>query len=112
MIIRQLLVLSSAALVASTMAGYAGPCLTEIDHMQARIDARVEAVAPTGKSAPESSDALLHRQPTPGSIAAAEGRLGEILPETLAVVRAAMVRAREADRIGDKVVCERALVEV
>jgi hypothetical protein len=112
MTIQGLLVLSAATLAASTTAGYAGPCLPEIDHMQARIDAKVEAVARTGPSAPESSGALLHRQPTPGSIAAAESRLGEISPEVIAVVRAAMVRAREADHTGDKAACEVALAEV
>jgi hypothetical protein len=69
MTIRQLLVLSAAALAASPIAVYAGPCLTEIDHIQARIDARVEAVARIVLLAPESSDALLHGQPKPGSIA-------------------------------------------
>jgi hypothetical protein len=72
MTIWRLLVLSAATLAASTMAGYAGPCSNEIDRMQARINARVEAAATTGPSAPESPGALLHRQPTPGSIAAAE----------------------------------------
>jgi hypothetical protein len=112
MAIGQLLVLSAAALAASTIAGYAGPCSPEIDRMQARIDARVEAVARAGPAAAESSGALLDRQPTPGSIAAAESRLGEISRETVAAVRAAMVRVREADRTGDKAACEQALAEV
>jgi hypothetical protein len=43
---------------------------------------------------------------------AAESRLGEISPETVAIVRVAMVRLREADRAGDKAACEQALEEV
>ena len=112
MTILRLLMLSAAALAASTITAYAGPCSPEIDRMQARIDARLEAVARTGPTATEGSAALLHRQPTPGSIAAAESRLGEISPETVAAVRVAMVRAREADGTGDKAACDRALAEV
>ena len=112
MTIRRLLLPSAAALAASTIAGYAGPCSPEIDRMQARVDARIEAAARTGPAAAESPGALLHRQPTPGSIAAAESRLGEISAETAAAVRAAMVRAREADRTGDKAACDQALAEV
>jgi hypothetical protein len=110
MTIRRFL-LSAVVLAASTIAGYAGPCSPEIERMQAGIDAKVEAAARTGPAAAESPAALLHRQPTPDSIAAAESRLGEISPQTIASVRAAMVRAREADRTGDKAACKRALAE-
>jgi hypothetical protein len=75
---------------------YAAPCSQEIERVQARIDAKLEAAARIGALAPESSAALLHRQPTPGSIAAAENRLGEVSSATVAAVAAAMARAREA----------------
>jgi hypothetical protein len=103
--------LSATVLAASTIAGYAGPCSPEIERMQARIDAKVEVAAGTGPAAAESPAALLHRQPTPDSIAAAESSLGEISPQTIASVKGAMVRAREADRTGDKAACERALAD-
>jgi hypothetical protein len=106
------LLLSAAALAASTMAGYAGPCSDEIDRTQARIDARVQAVAPKGPSAPESPGALLHHQPTPGSIAAAEGKLGDVSSHTVEVVEAAMARARKADLADDKNGCDQALADV
>jgi hypothetical protein len=54
----------------------------------------------------------LHRQPTPGSIAAAEVNLGDISPEKVQAVEALMARAREADRAGDQSACEQALAEV
>ena len=76
--------------------------------MQERINAKVEAAASTGPSAPEGSNALLHRQPTPRSMAAAEG----ISPEIVKAVRETMTRAREADHAGDRVTCEKALAEV
>ena len=109
---QRLMVLSAAAFVASTIPAYAGRCSQEIDRMQARVNSKVEAAARTGPAAPESGGALLHHQPTPGSIAAAESRLGEISPTTAAAVAAAMARAREADRAGDQSACEQALAEV
>jgi hypothetical protein len=108
----RLLVLSAAALAASMFAVYAGPCSHEIDRVQARVDSKLEAAARTGPSALESSGALLHRQPTPGSIAAAESRLGEVSSPTVEVVEVAMARARKADLAGDKSACEQALADV
>ena len=112
MAIQRMMVLSAAALVASTTAGYAGPCSSEIDRVQARVDAKLEATARSGPAAPESSAALLHRQPTPGSIAAAESKLGDVPSRTVEAIRTAMARARDADRAGDKSACERALADV
>ena len=105
---RRLVALSAAALAASTIVCSAGPCSPEIERMQERINARVEAAAGTGPSTSEGSNALLHRQPTPRSMAAAEG----ISPEIVKMVREAMTRAREADQAGDKATCEQALAEV
>ena len=56
--------------------------------------------------------ALLNRQPTPGSIAAAESRLGEISQELMATLGTGMARAREADLAGDQSTCEEALAAV
>jgi hypothetical protein len=76
------------------------------------IDAKLEAQAAAGRSARESTAATLHRQPTPGSIAAAEVNLGGISPEKVQAVEALMARAREADRAGDQSACEQELAEV
>ncbi|HKN08476.1 MAG TPA: hypothetical protein VJ376_03195 [Pseudomonadota bacterium] len=112
MIIHRLPMLIAVVLAASISATFAGPCSDEIDRVQARVDAKLEAVAGSGPSAPESAAALRSRQPTPGSIAAAESRLGDISSGTAAALRAAMLRAREADRAGDANACEQALAEV
>jgi hypothetical protein len=112
MTIPRLLIASAAALVASIPGSYAGPCSNEIDRMQAEVDAKLEAKAGAGPFARESPGALVHRQPTPGSIAAAESRLGEVLPGTVEAVATALARAREADRAGDKSACEQALADV
>jgi hypothetical protein len=104
-------VLGAAALALSTLPATAGPCLQEIARVQSQIDAKLAARAAAGPTARESSGALLHHQPTPGSIAAAEARLGEISAETAAALAAAMARAREADRAGDMSACEQALAD-
>jgi len=109
---QRLLVLTAAALAGSMSAAYAGPCSQEIDRMQPRVDAAVEAAARAGPTASESSAALRHRQPTPGSIAAAESKLGEASSRTVEAAVAGMARAREADRAGDQGACEEALAEV
>jgi hypothetical protein len=109
---RRLMLATAAAFAASTISGYAGPCASQIDRMQARVDAKIEVAAGAGPSAPESPGALLHRQPTPGSIAAAETGLGEISPQTVKAVREAMARARDADQAGNLAACEQALAEV
>jgi hypothetical protein len=80
--------------------------------MQAQVDARLQAKAAAGPAARESTAATMDRQPTPGSIAAAEARLGEVSPQTIKAVAAAMARAREADRAGDKSAWEQARADV
>jgi len=111
MIARWKLVLSAALFAMWTVGGHAGPCSHEIDRMQAQIDARLEAKARVGPVAPETSGALLHHQPTPGSIAAAESRIGELPPQTAEAIEQAMGRARGADRAGDLSTCARALAD-
>ena len=105
-------VLSAVALVLSVSSVYAGPCSGEIDAAQARIDARLAAIAGAGRTARESTAATMHRQPTPGSIAQAEEGLGEVSVKLVQSVGAAMERARAADAAGNKSACEQALAEV
>ena len=112
MTIWRILALSAVAFITSTIASHAGPCSQDIDRMQARVDARLAAKATTGQSAPESSAALMHRQPTPGSIAAAEDQIGDMSRRAVQVIMAAMARAREADQAGDLASCRQALADV
>jgi hypothetical protein len=99
-------------LAASISASRAGPCSQEIDRVQASIDAKLEAQAAAGRPARESTAATMHRQPTPGSIAAAEAQLGDISSEQLQAVQELMTEAREADRAGNQSACEQALRRV
>jgi len=112
MTVRWIFILSAGALAVSTIGSHAGPCSDEIARMQARIDAKLKAKAAAGPMAPESSGALLHRQPTPRSIAAAESRIGDVSPQTVETVEQAMARARAADGAGDQGSCEQALADV
>ena len=110
---RRYLGLCAAVLVASMSPSYAGPCLDEIGTMEARIDARLKAIAAAGP--PATADAMEgpnSPQPTPRSIARVLVRMGEIRPETVQAVRQGMARARAADTNSDKAACAQALAEV
>ena len=112
MSIWHIVMLSAGAVAASTIANEAGPCSPEIYSMEARIEARLNANAAAGSTAQESSEALLHRQPTPRSIAAAESTPGNVSPKKLDAITQGMARAREADRARDLYACQRALSDV
>jgi hypothetical protein len=109
MTIRRLPALSAAMLTLSMQPGYAGPCSSQIDRVQAAVDAKIEATAAAGRSAPESTSALLNHQPTPDSIAAAERKLGE--GSRVQAALGALARARDADLADDRSACERALAD-
>jgi hypothetical protein len=104
--------LSGVALFASATASYAGPCAPDIDAMQRRIDAALEAKAAGGPAGKQGTAAGMSRQPTPQSMAAAEEKLGDIPAATVEAMKQAMARARTADSAGDESACEAALGEV
>ena len=110
MTIQSILAIGAAALTFLALPCVAGPCLQEIDRMQIEVDTRIEAIAGAGPSAKESTAATLNRQPTPGSLAAAEEKLGE--GDQMAEAVAALARARAADSANDKSACEKALADV
>ena len=103
---------SAAALFASLAAAQAGPCSADIDVMQARVDARLEAIAERGRFAPQSVPAGMSVQPTPRSIATAEEKLGELNQHLVRNIRRAMTRARAADVRGNARRCEKELSRV
>ncbi len=112
MVVLRLLACSGVALAAMISVGDAGPCAADIDAMQGRIDAKLEAIAAAGPFMREGTFAGMGDQPTPRSIAAAEVRSGEISARKVAAVRQAMAQARAADVAGDDHVCEKALAKV
>ena len=108
---RDVLILTAVAGVLSTEASQANSCSQDIDRAWAQVNAKIQARSAAGRSAPQSTTALLHRQPTQSSIASAEKSLVDIWRPIEAAV-AALSRAREADRTDDRTVCEEALAEV
>ena|SRR6516162_8391268 len=105
MSIWHIIMLSAGVVAASTIGSQAGPCSAE-------IYATLKAKAADGPTLQESREALLHRQPTPGSIAAAESRLGTASPQMIDAIMRGLARAHEADRTGDLNACRRALSEM
>ena len=112
MITPRVLAFSAMAVPATASATNAGPCAGQIDAMQARIDAAVDAKAGAGPMGKESVAAGMSVQPTPRSIMAAEEKLGDISAQTVTAVGEGMARARAADAAGDASACEKALADV
>jgi hypothetical protein len=93
--------LAAVALLGGAQAADAGPCTTKIIQLERQI-ARVGALV--GPSGPQTVDAQLHHQPTPGSVRSAESTAN-------ADAAAALARARQADAAGDAGACNKALDE-
>jgi hypothetical protein len=111
--IARMLALSAVVFAASISASLAGPCTAEIEAMVIRIDTALKAKVAAGPSAQQQAvTAGRHVQPTPGSVATTEEKLGVISPENVEQVRSAMARARAADEAGDNIACKEALAEV
>jgi hypothetical protein len=108
---RKQLILSALVVTLLTQPSLASSCSRGIDRAWVQVNAKLHARVAAGRSAPQGTIALLHHQPTPSSVAAAEETLVDIwLPIETAL--AALARAREADGINDRIACERALGEV
>jgi hypothetical protein len=94
-----------AALLMVASPTHAGPCARTIASVQAQVDATIEKRADSGGWKPESLDALRGYQPTPRSLAAAEGSDEQRFKYALD----SLDRARAADRDGDSAACHREL---
>jgi hypothetical protein len=93
-----------------TLSANAGPCAQDIDRAWIQVGPKIQARIGAGRSAQQAAIALLHRQPTPKSIAIAQVKLGEVWkPMEMAV--AALGRAREAEHAHDAPACEQAVFE-
>ena len=76
------------------------------------MNQRLDAAAARGKTEHQSVGAQLHHQPTPGSIAQAEGLAGDLSEADVRTVVADLAKARDADQAGDRAGCEKALADV
>jgi hypothetical protein len=106
------LLIVSASLFLPALPCLAGPCTKDIESMRIRIEDRLNATAAAGPTAKQSTGAQMHRQPTPGSIANAERKLGELSPGTIVTVKEAMDRAQKADAAGDDSGCRKILEQI
>lgn len=79
----------------------AASCQDAIDRVQHQVDAAIDQRAGSGPSRPESLNALRSRQPTPRSIADAEGAGSASLTDALN----ALQRARAANSSGNATLC-------
>jgi hypothetical protein len=95
--IQQSLILCAAALVVSTSTSYAGPCSKEIARFRAEINAKQRSNVGAAPSAPQTTGATMHRQPTS--------------PQKVEAAMAALKRASESDRAGDQIACKAALAD-
>ena len=97
----------AGALSCLGLPAHAGPCVAEIDQVQALLDARMAATIDSARFAREARQAFGLPPQDGGSLASAERRLHDATWMGDAVV--ALARAREADRIGDRAACDQAL---
>jgi len=86
---------------------HAASCEDSIGRAQAQLDTAIERNADANGWSPESLEALRGHQPTPRSLAQAEGARGV----NLRLALDALDRARAADRSGDIAGCRRELSE-
>jgi hypothetical protein len=112
MSMRRLLVTSTSILPLLAAPCLAGPCTKDIERTIAHLDAKLAAKVAAGPTAKQRVKAQLHHQPTPGGKIKAAVALGDLSQETVDKVRAALNRARQADKAGDKAACDRALADV
>jgi len=105
-------IVSAALLAASASAAKQSACAAQIDAVQGRLDAKLEAVAAEGRTAKQSVAAGMSVQPTPRSLENAETKLGELNQHMIRNIRRAMTRARAADARGNLRRCETELSRV
>ncbi|MBR0816732.1 hypothetical protein [Bradyrhizobium liaoningense] len=86
----------------------AGTCADDIAKTQIQLDQAIEKDAGAHGWQRESLSALRSHQPTPRSIAEAEGGRGAVFTDALD----SLDRARTADQIGDTGTCSRELAHV
>lgn len=92
-------------LLCAASPAHARTCSDAIAHTQRQLDQAIERDAGSHGWKPESLSALRNHQPTPRSIAEAEGSNGVDYTDALN----SLGRARAADHIGDIATCRREL---
>jgi hypothetical protein len=112
MIVRLATATAAMALILGAAPSHAGPCTDRIYQTDLDVAKLLNSAAAQGGTAPQSTFATMHRQPTPGSIASAEEQAGSLTSEEVQAITEAMDEARHADGAGDLDGCEKALSDV
>jgi hypothetical protein len=112
MIVQRVTAVAGIALILDAAPVHAGPCTDRIYQTNLEVAKLLDAAAAQGRTAPQSTFATMHRQPTPGSIASAEQQAGDLSSADVQAITEAMDVARRADDEGDRAGCEKALSEV
>jgi hypothetical protein len=112
MIVQRATAVAGIALILDAAPVHAGPCTDRIYQTNLEVAKLLDAAAAQGRTAPQSTFATMHRQPTPGSIASAEQQAGDLSSADVQAITEAMDVARRADDQGDRAGCEKALSEV
>jgi hypothetical protein len=112
MFVRQATAAGGMVLVLGAASAHAGPCTQRIYQTDLDVAKLLHSAASQGGTAPQSTFATMHRQPTPGSIATAEQQVGDLSSEEVQAITEAMDEARHADDAGDRDGCEKALSDV
>ena len=113
MIVRNAIASAATALVLSSpRRPHAGPCTDRIYQADLAVEKLLDvAAAQRDGRPPESSFATMHRQPTPGTVASAEEKAGDLSPAQVEAITEDLDAARDADDKGDRAACEKALNE-
>jgi hypothetical protein len=109
MAVRHALALGATALALLSGPALAGPCAERLYRDDLALGRKLNAAAARGRTAVETTGALLHHQPTPSSVAQAEAAVGDLSEAEAKAATEAMEEARKADVAGDKEACEKAL---
>jgi hypothetical protein len=112
MIARNAIAPAATALVLFAAPAHAGPCTDRIYQADLKVEKLLDAAAANGAPAPQSSFATMHRQPTPGTVASAEEKAGDLSSAQVQAITEDLDAARDADDKCDRAACEKALSEV
>ena len=109
--VRNAVASAAAALALIAAPADAGPCTDRIYQADLEVEKLLDAAAANGKPAPQSSFATMHRQPTPGTVASAEEKAGDLSSDQVQAITEKLDAARDADDKGNRAACEKALNE-
>jgi hypothetical protein len=110
-IVRNTVASAATALALVASPAHAGPCTDRIYAADVAVEKLLDDAASNGKPAAESSFATMHRQPTPGTVASAEEKAGDLSSAQLEAITKKLDAARDADDKADGAACEKALNE-